>query len=561
MTCSFSKEFSSSAFTDVENLFITEYLPIASGDAVKVYLYGLFLCQHPEYDQPVSSIASVLKLDEKTVKDYFSFWEEFGLLSVLSVEPFSVQYLPVRNTFSSKPRKYKAEKYSDFSKGLQALLPNRMISTNEFSEYFMIMETYSIKPDAMLMIVKYCVDRKGKEISYRYVSKVAKDFGNRAITTVEKVEAELSSYTAKTAVIEQILRALSLRRQPDIEDSNFLKKWTQELSFDPENIIFAASKLKKSSMEKLDEFLLELYAIKSFSKKEIAEYMDKKKDIYELAIKINKALSIYVDIIDTVVDTYTKKWLSFGFDDETLLYVASHCFKNNKRTLQEMDVLIDELRKRGFITISGVGDYFAEQEKADDFISKLLSIVGLSRRPNPWDRDNVNIWKSWNFSEEMILEAGKLSAGKTSPIAYVNGILSNWKNNGIFTLEGVSSTATATDNSQETYNREYERRRTIAHSRAQKNNEIAMSIDGFAEVYARLNSIEKDLAFAEIASDTATLERLESEKTALLQKANDLLKTKGISLRDLSPIYACEKCNDTGYVGTHRCDCFNKKTV
>ena len=47
MTCSYSKEFSASAFTGVENAFVTEYLPIASGDAVKVYLYGLFLCQNP----------------------------------------------------------------------------------------------------------------------------------------------------------------------------------------------------------------------------------------------------------------------------------------------------------------------------------------------------------------------------------------------------------------------------------------------------------------------------------------------------------------------------------
>ncbi len=558
MTCSFSKEFSSSAFTDIENSFITEYLPVASGDTVKVYLYGLYLCQHPENDMSISSFAQNLKMSEKEVKDCFTFWEEFGILSVLSNEPFTVQYHPVRTTFSSKPRKYKAEKYSDFSKGLQALLPNRMISTSEFSEYFMIMETYSIKPEAMLMIVKYCVDRKGKEISYKYVSKVAKDFGNRAITTVEKVEAELSSYTAKTAVIEQILRALSLRRQPDIEDTNYFKKWTQELSFDAENIIFAASKLKKSSMEKLDEFLLELYALKSFSKNEIAEYMDKKKDIYELAIKINKALSIYVDIIDTVVDTYTKKWLSFGFNDETLLFVATHCFKNNKRSLQEMDALLEELRQRGFITLSGVGDFFSQQEKVDEFISKLLSIVGLSRRPNPWDRDNLKIWKSWNFSEEMIMEAGKLSAGKTSPIAYINGILSNWKNSGIFSVESLSSTQEEPDNSQETYNREYERRRTIALSRAQKNNEIAMSLDGFADVYSRLNSIEKDLAFAEIAGDTETLDKLENEKQTLLKKAHDLLKVKGLTLRDLSPVYACEKCNDTGYVGTHRCDCFNK---
>ena len=33
-----------------------------------------------------------------------------------------------------------------------------------------------------------------------------------------------------------------------------------------------------------------------------------------------------------------------------------------------------------------------------------------------------------NFSEDMIFEAAKLSAGKSSPIAYMNAILSNWKN-------------------------------------------------------------------------------------------------------------------------------------
>ena len=36
------------------------------------------------------------------------------------------------------------------------------------------------------------------------------------------------------------------------------------------------------------------------------------------------------------------------------------------------------------------------------------------------------------FTEELILEAAKLSAGKSSPIAYMNGILGNWKNNGVF---------------------------------------------------------------------------------------------------------------------------------
>ena len=203
MSCSYSKEFSSSAFTGVENAFIKEYLPLASGDAVRVYLYGLFLCQNPQIDSSVSNISIFLNLSEESVKDCFIFWEEFGLVSIVSNEPFSVVYHPVVGSgVSSKPRKIKAEKYSEFTKALQAIIPSRMISTSEYSEYFSIMETYSIKPDAMLMIVKYCADRKGSDISYRYVSKVAKDFGNRGIITVDKVEQELSSYVLRTGVIE-----------------------------------------------------------------------------------------------------------------------------------------------------------------------------------------------------------------------------------------------------------------------------------------------------------------------------------------------------------------------
>ena len=558
MTCSFAKEFSIGIYTDVENVFITEYLPNCSGDAVKVYLYGLFLCQHPEKDQSLQEIATTLKMTEEQVVSAFEYFEEYALLNIVSKDPFAVQYQQIHNHANSKPRKYKAEKYTDFTKFVQSLITDRMISTSEYSEYFMIMETYSIKPEAMLMIVKYCVDMKGTDISYRYVSKVAKDFGSRGITTVEKIEKELSSYIAKTAVLEQIFATLSIKRSVDVEDANLLKKWTQELCFDSENIIFAASKLKKGSMAKLDQFLLELYALKSFSKQEIAEYMDKKKAIYELAIKINKALSIYVEVIDTVVDTYTKKWLSYGFDEPTLLFIASTCFKNGKSTLQDMDELCETLRNRGFITISSVGDYFENLKSIDDFIAKVLLTVGLNRKPNPWDRENLNVWKSWNFSNEMILEAAKLSAGKSSPIAYLNGILSNWKNNSVYTVENIVSTPQVVDNSQETYNREYERRRTIALSRAQKNNEIASNIDGFLVVYGRLNSIERDLAFAEIANDQVALNKLEQEKIELYNKAQALLKTKGLTLDDLSPRYSCTKCNDTGYVGTKRCDCFNK---
>ena len=556
MICSYSKEFLSSAYTSVENSFIKEYLAEAPGDAVKVYLYGLYLCANPDNSSDLKEFSLSLNLSEETVKDCFFYWEEFGLVSVISKDPFTVKYLP-QNSVYSKPRKFKAEKYADFSKGLQALLPDRMISTNEYSEYFTVMETYSIAPEAMLMIVKYCADRKGADITYRYVSKVAKDFGNRGITTVEKVEKELSSYVFRTNEITKILKALSIRRAPDIEDLNYFKKWTTELSFEPENIVFAAKTLKKSSMAKLDELLLALYSAKSFSKEEIESYCINKQTVYDLTVKFNRTLSVYVDVLDTEVDNYVNKWLSYGYKEDALLLIANKLFCDGKNNLKDADDLIERLRGRGIIDLSSVNDYFEEDKKTDEFLRKMLLLCGITRRPNAWDRENLLIWKSWNFSEEMILQAATLAAGKTSPLPYMNGVLSNWKSKGVYNLDGAKDA----EGSQtlEDYNREYARRRTVAVARAQKNLERAQEIEGFQRLYERLFGIEKDIAFAEIANDEKEIAVLTEEKADINAKVEKLLSKIGLTLLDLTPKYACNKCNDTGYVGTKKCDCFDKK--
>ena len=560
MTFSYSKELVSASFTDVENAFITEYLPVSSGTAVKVYLYGLYLCKNPQIDQSIEEMEKLLQISKSEIIDCFKYWEEFGICSILSTNPFSVSYLPIRSGYGAKPRKYKAEKYTEFSGGVQALLPGRMISTNEYQEYYSIMETYSIKPEAMLMIVKYCVDKKGSDIGYKYISTVAKDFGARGITTVEKVEKELESYILRTSEIERILKALKLKRTPEIEDLKLLRAWTKDLEFDIDNIVFAASKMKKGSMQKLDEFIKELYSKKSYSKEEIESYMSKKQGVFDLAIKINKALSIYVEVLDSEIDNYIMPWLSFGFSDEALLFIASYSFKTGKNTLQDMNDLVLLLQERGIIELSSVGDYFESIKIIDKFIAKMLLTAGVNRRPTEWDRNNLNVWKSWNFNEDMILEAARLSAGKVSPIAYMNSILSQWKNNSIYTINGITSKIEENKaGSQEAYNLEYERRRELALRKANNNYDKAMNLNGFAETYSRLNSIEKDLAFAEINGNALALEKFEKEKAELIKKATELLSTINLDLTDLSPKYACSKCNDTGYVGTHRCDCFDKK--
>ena len=53
--------------TPVDNQFIQEYLPGAKGDYVRVYLYGLMRCYHPEESLSAETMARELKMTEDEV--------------------------------------------------------------------------------------------------------------------------------------------------------------------------------------------------------------------------------------------------------------------------------------------------------------------------------------------------------------------------------------------------------------------------------------------------------------------------------------------------------------
>ena len=78
----------------------------------------------------------------------------------------------------------------------------------------------------------------------------------------------------------------------------------------------------------------------------------------------------------------------------------------------------------------------------------------------------------------------------------------------------------------------------------------------FSAIYNRLSELEKDLAFAEIAGDNDKLLELEQEQQQLKNQQISLLSTIGLTPSDLVPKYNCEKCKDTGFIGSNHCDCF-----
>ena len=109
-------------FTSVENQFITKYLPQADGDAVRVYLFGLYLCQCAE-DFDAASTAKLLHVSLEKLIEIYDFWEECDLVHILSRDPLFIEYLPV-NASIGKPKPVKAEKYAAFNREFYKILQN-----------------------------------------------------------------------------------------------------------------------------------------------------------------------------------------------------------------------------------------------------------------------------------------------------------------------------------------------------------------------------------------------------------------------------------------------------
>ncbi len=560
---SVSDELAKKSFTSVENKFISKYLPVLDPNAVKVYLYALYIHQNGLSSYTLDDFAAALSISYDDAVNYFTYLEEFELVSVISHSPFEVKILDAANVYGT-PKKYNPEKYSDFTKSVQNILSGRMISTNEFREYFYLLEEYGFEPNALLMIINYCVNLKGNDISVQYIKKVAKSFAEDGVTSTASVEAKLSAYNSITYALNGIFAAIGIKRQPDVEDNALYKKWTEEFGFTDNAVIAAAKQFKVKSTHKLDGVLNELYKNKKFDVKEIADYCKNKNSVYAATMDIAKALGIYIHNPATYVETYVNVWCNYGYSFEGLKKIAEFCFKHANNSFEDMDAFLQNLYGDGIVADESIDNYIAERLKEEDFLRKVLAACGLTRKIIAWDRECLKRWRGWNFSDTMILEAAHISSGKSNPVAYLNGILASWKNDGIFTPDKIQRPTALSERTSPDINRKalieqhYYDLRHNAESKAEQAVASATADPVYGEIFRRTNELSIQLAFAEI-NDKSSAEKLEKEIAELEKKGDLRLSELGISRESFIPQYSCKICNDTGYDKFGKpCECLKK---
>ena len=561
----FSKDYASSMFTSVENQFITKYLPKADGDAVRVYLYGLYLCQTAA-DFDAATCAELLHLSEQRLLDIFLFWEECDLVRILSRSPLVVEYLPVHAAMG-KPKSVRPEKYASFNRELYKLLQR---AQKDFKPYEMqrileFLENNPMQQEAFLLVTEYCVKKDGEKLTCAHVLNKAAKLVREHKYTYDQVEADLADYNTREAELLRLFTLLNINKRPQDADYAYLEKWSS-LGMQPGAVFACAQSLGKGTLSALDTLIAELHDKNCLSEADAREYLSRRKTLVELVYKTARKLGVKVQNPRAYCDEYAEKWLERGYDENTLVPLAAFAMKLSYG-FPEFDALLDTLYTQGIVDEKSILEYCATRNGQFKLLQRIQEICGVVRKTQT-TLDMIATWRSWNFSDGMILEAAKRSSGAVAPLPYMNKLLSEWKRENVFAVESITKNTpvhtareyktetTASADARSQRDRYYATLRRRALFKAEQAIAAAQKDEQYAQAERAIKKGEIEVAKAELFSPDVLPDLHKKLELARKQRSTAMTRL-GFTEKDFIPQFTCARCSDTGFLPDGRmCDCF-----
>lgn len=285
--------------TLVPNRFIDEYMPVASGSYVKVYLY-LLRCMNSSTDVgiTISSIADHLDETEKDIIRALCYWEKVSLITlerneqkeilsitvndpdckaednreghgtapaeaVRDVMPADKKEYPPETPNTSyeeiatsktadPPRHHLFEKPTYSEAQIKQLTENdevkwllniieiyleRLIKPSDMQLILYLYESLGFSAELIMYLYEYCISKNKKNPSY--IEAVALSWAEEGIDTVEKAEASTALYNSNYNAIN---KAFGLNRSPGQVEKQYIEKWLNKFAFSIDIIVEACNR-------------------------------------------------------------------------------------------------------------------------------------------------------------------------------------------------------------------------------------------------------------------------------------------------------------------------------
>ena len=246
--------------TPVPDLFVAEYLPSASGEFIKVYIYCLFMAKHGKSIPPLD-LSKKLGMELSLVKEALSYWENLGalsrkgeeiILSDLKEKEVNRLYRP-KLTSSPEDARQAIERNQQRSQAISAInnaFFQGIMSPSWYIDIDAWFDKYGFEEDVMISLFKYCFDKHA--LHQKYVQAVAEAWHNKGIQDSLQLDAYYSVYEKCNEIKKLIRKKLGLTRNLTEYEAAYVEKWVLEFGYQFDIIELALKKTTSKTNPNFD---------------------------------------------------------------------------------------------------------------------------------------------------------------------------------------------------------------------------------------------------------------------------------------------------------------------
>ena len=442
--------------TPVDNQFILEELPAARGEYVKVYLYGLLACYHPQPGMTMEVLCSELSMSENEVMSAYRYWERKGLVRRVSDNPPSWQYISSKQRALFHMEAQVDTAYVDFCEALHAQFGNdRKLHTKDLDMAYEWVENLHLPVEVVLMMVQHCIQTRGKNFTFQAACKLADRLAAENVQSAEDAEAVFALDEQVESCCRKLLRKLGKRRAPSAPETDMYIKWTGEWGYTFEAIEAACAETTKGepTFAYLDGILrgmMERHGAAMTSREQVERTREAEADRIAPLKELLRVLNLPgVTVNDETLNIYDD--MRAMYPQDVILLAARQCIRTGKTALSDVMALLEAWRSRNLHSADEVSRYIASVGEQDRFIRTLFDFWGYKHGITAADRKLLARWTNeYGYPPEMITYCAEFARGKDKPMVYLQTVLAQFAKDGVRTPDAARAAHEAFNEKQKT---------------------------------------------------------------------------------------------------------------
>jgi DnaD/phage-associated family protein len=293
--------------TPIENIFITDFMPLADGTYVKVYLLGYKYANDKEDSSSFNNetIAKNLKIPLSDVLNAWTYWETLGIVKKHKFDDeynYSVEFMSLKQLYVDKIYKPSAkidnsytnkedknyvnnkelvelnrdEEFVQMHKEIEKIF-GKFVSIGDKRKINQWTKQYELSPEMMIQVFSYCVNNKKKR-SMSYIERTVAAWNRAGVTDMDTLAAFLETKEERYSIYSRISQSLGFMNRALTEGEMItIDKWFDEYGFSKEMVLKALENSTKISSPNISYFdaILEKWHEKGF--KAIDDIVDDRK--------------------------------------------------------------------------------------------------------------------------------------------------------------------------------------------------------------------------------------------------------------------------------------------